>query len=504
MTSKNEKLRFDMKSELLNLDGRLHITSFGLIYSRRYILNFSLIKKTIQAGLFVLLIFFFNNNVKYYDQCAVGDTNLVALSVRTLTNRIGDFDKGNVGLSSRIPVKLNSYPTPGFNILFIIGESLRSQNMQVYGYHRPTTPFLAELVDSRNNEFFVARRAFTNASTTVVSLPSVFSGIAPYQPSDLLYRTPLFWDYVKSCGYSNFFISSHDHEWFRLSNFFAGSPDYYWNKKVSGLNRYNDIGIDDRKTTDEFFRYTRELLSAGKPFAGVLHYNTNHLPYNHPAEFVRWSGESVDNYDNSILYQDDLYRQVFQFLANNGALENTVVIIAADHGQAFREHGYIGHLDCNYIETVSVPMMFFIPKEVQKNFKMDVFKRNLAENHALVDIIPTLLTLLGIDNEPDIKSYSIKFAGRSLFENDSTNRDIIICNSHEISESNVGLSLVRQNMHYIFRTNITPPQEELYNIDADPWEHNNLWQNLDDSAKSTFHSPFEQFVSTANIISKRK
>ena len=205
MTSKNEKLRFDMKSELLNLDGRLHITSFGLIYSRRYILNFSLIKKTIQAGLFVLLIFFFNNNVKYYDQCAVGDTNLVALSVRTLTNRIGDFDKGNVGLSSRIPVKLNSYPTPGFNILFIIGESLRSQNMQVYGYHRPTTPFLAELVDSRNNEFFVARRAFTNASTTVVSLPSVFSGIAPYQPSDLLYRTPLFWDYVKSCGYSNFF-----------------------------------------------------------------------------------------------------------------------------------------------------------------------------------------------------------------------------------------------------------------------------------------------------------
>ena len=153
------------------------------------------------------------------------------------------------------------------------------------------------------------------------------------------------------------------------------------------------------------------------------------------------------------------YRQVFQFLANNGALENTVVIIAADHGQAFREHGYIGHLDCNYIETVSVPMMFFIPKEVQKNFKMDVFKRNLAENHALVDIIPTLLTLLGIDNEPDIKSYSIKFAGRSLFENDSTNRDIIICNSHEISESNVGLSLVRLNMHYIFRTNITPPQK---------------------------------------------
>lgn len=475
------------------------------IIPKRKWLSLRIIGRFVFGGLFIFLILFFNNNIRFYDQCAVADANIFSISLRTLTDRLFGVDKGNAGLSSRIPPKMDfSFEHPGYNVLFIVCESLRPQSMQVYGYERATTPFLDSLSSGADQELFVVDRAFTNASTTVVSLPSLFSGIAQYQPAGILYRSPLFWDYARSCGYPTFFISSHDHDWYHLSVFFTGAADYYWNKRISGNPRYNDLGIDDRLTVQEFENHTEQILRSGNQFAGVLHFNTNHLPYTTPADFYVWQGDSKDDYDNSVLLQDHYFSAVFDFLSRQKALSNTIVVITSDHGQAFREHNYIGHLECNYIETISVPMILYIPRGLQTRFNINNLRSNLGINHSLIDMIPTFLTIFGIESRPELSEYTVNYHGKSLFSSPDSLRDIIICNSHEISESNVGLSLVRGNYHYLLRTNTSPVQEELYEFHSDPWEKSNLWPSLADSAKEAFRSPFAKYDATKSIIKLHK
>ncbi len=482
-----------------SIDGNIVVSPKRKWFSIRFVGRF------IVGGLFIFLIMFFNNNIRFYDQCAVADANIFSISVRSLTDRLFGVDKGNAGLSSRIPPQMVcKFDNPGFNILFIVCESLRPQSMQVYGYERETTPFLCALASQPDQELFVVEHAFTNASTTVVSLPSLFSGIAQYQPAGILYRSPLFWDYARACGYPTFFISSHDHDWYHLSVFFNGAADYYWNKRISGNPRYNDLGLDDRLSVQEFVNYTEPLLNAGKHFAGVLHFNTNHLPYTTPSEFKRWSGDSKDDYDNSVLLQDYYFGEVFKYLSQKNVLSNTIIVFTSDHGQAFREHNYIGHLECNYIETVSVPMMLYVPKELQPRFDIRQLRANLGVNRSLIDIIPTFLTIFGIENRSEISEFAANYHGKSLFTAADPSRDILICNSHEISESNVGLSLVRGNYHYLLRTNTSPVQEELYDFHADPWEKTNLWNSLTDSAKAAYRMPFEKYEATKSIINLHK
>lgn len=468
-------------------------------------LKFRFIVRFVVGGLFIFLILFFNNNIRFYDQCAVADANIVSISARTVTNRIGGVDKGNVGLSSRIPSAINSkYPMPGFNVLFIVCESLRPQNMSVYGYKRQTTPSLDAIQNRVGQELFAFPHAFTNASTTVVSLPSIFSGIGQYQSPSLLYRMPLYWDYAKACGYSTFLISAHDNDWYHLSIFFTGAADYYWNKKVSGKPRYNDLGVDDLYAVEEFKRIAAPMIDSGKYFAGALHFNTNHMPYTTRPDFKRWTGDSQDEYDNSILLQDYYFGQVFDFLASKNALENTIIVITSDHGQAFREHNYIGHLECNYIETISVPLIYYIPTNLQSHFDMDQLRRNLNTNRQLIDVMPSFITIFNLDGKDELTEFTKNYDGTSVFRPTNEDRDIIICNSHEISESNVGLSLIRGAYHYLFRTNITPIQEELYQFRTDTWEKQNIWNELSDGEKDSYRNVFTNYEATKSIINLRK
>ena len=75
-------------------------------------------------------------------------------------------------------------------------------------------------------------------------------------------------------------------------------------------------------------------------------------------------------YDNSVYHFDRLIESMYSSLfSESGTLENTVIIITSDHGESLLEHNYLGHIESYYLETVSIPMMMYIPKSLQKNLK---------------------------------------------------------------------------------------------------------------------------------------
>lgn len=459
--------------------------------------------KAAHGAALLALLFVFNNNVRFADQCFVADVNALGFAARQVNNAIRGRDIGSSGLLARNRIILDpGRRNPGYNVLYVIGESLRRQNMHVYGYNRENTPFLDRLLEDRKDECFLFKRAFTVSTATLLAFPALLTGVSPVQPPVMLHTFPLFFEYARAAQYHTFLISSQTFQWYNFESFFSTPDiDFLWNKEKSGLPAVNDLGVDERKT----LQCLKDHLSGVKgPFAGVLHLNTDHYPYYTPEAFRKWGPEKIDLYDNTVLYQDHLLESLFGFLAEKGRDKNTVVVFISDHGEAFREHGFIGHRDYYYIEVLSIPLFVYIPVELQDRFNAAAMRENLDKNVSSLDVIPTLLEVLGMTGGPDIQKLLDQMLGRSLFTPVDSDRVILASNNNEISRYEEGLSLVRGGRHYLLQVNTMPHRQEVYDFIADPLEKRDLWNTLTPAEKSRFHRAFGPYPSCMNVFRRWK
>lgn len=466
---------------------------FFLLYNttseEKRIYNWPWYIKPFHFILCVILLFGFNNNVRFYDQCFVHDVNTISFSMRIYYNKHRKKVIGASGLLSRNRILLKKkYGSRDYNVLLMIGESLRKQNMSLYGYHRNTTPFLSMYAKKNPDQFVYFRKCFTVSTTTTLAAPCILNGAAAVQSGQIFHSLPLFWEYAKTLNYETFYLTSQSHEWKNFKLFFdTPDIDYLWNRELSGLPLYNDWGINDGQLVEKFIKHLTVILNKKKRFAGLLHFNTNHYPYDTPAPFRKWKGIKRDLYDNTVLYQDHLFEKIFEFLKKRGELKNTVIIFSSDHGEAFKEHGYVGHKDCYYLETTNIPLFIYVPKRLTRRFNMKQIKRNQSINVSTIDIIPTILEILQIKNKKDIKSLRMKMMGSSLFDKIPLDRELYILNGNDVSNYKIGLSMVKRNLHYLLHVHTLPYSQEVYNIYEDKEEKNNLWSEFFLSQKKAIH-----------------
>jgi uncharacterized sulfatase len=96
-----------------------------------------------------------------------------------------------------------------------------------------------------------------------------------------------------------------------------------------------------------------------------------------------------DGYDNSIRWTDNLLETLFEILEAGGHLENTLVVVASDHGEAFLERGFEGHGRKVYREETEIPLLISFPFRLDPGVVVSARTRN-------VDVWPTILDLLGL------------------------------------------------------------------------------------------------------------
>ncbi len=454
---------------------------FSLFYYFMFISEKELIKKIslkLKLPVLILLILIplipLTINIDRCDQCMIVDSNFTV----DLSRHLADWNRSNEFTGSGLPAKnspvLNkTKKQPQFNILLIIFESLRAQNMQIYGYGRETTPFLCSLSRSNPDSLYVFEKNFTVSTTTMLAIPAILTGVTPEQPGVYFETFPFLWEYAGMINYKTFFISSQSMNWYRFDRYYSlGRPDYFWNRDNSGLPSFNDFGIDDSLTVEWLNRHIAK--NAKRPFFGVMQFNTTHYPYKVPEKDIKWSGKYIDRYDNSVLRQDALLEKIFRNLSELGLLKNTVVIMTGDHGEAFKEHNSIGHIDTYNSETVSIPLIMYVPPRINSLINSLQLRANTAINTSNADITPTVINMLGVRDDKQVSRIYRNFTGKNLMAYIDRDRDIITLNSSEIMKFNSGVSLIKDNYHYILRTNIVPYRKELYNHKTDPMELNNI------------------------------
>ncbi|MDX2161646.1 MAG: sulfatase [bacterium] len=127
-------------------------------------------------------------------------------------------------------------------------------------------------------------------------------------------------------------------------------------------------------------------------------------PREHPLD--DWERHTLDAfYEAEIAYQDEQLGRLLDFLKTSGALANTAVVIAADHGELHGEHDFFGHGFSVHQELVHVPMTMHLPDLPAQRVGATVSTRRLF--HTFLDLAHATPPLDAADPNADVRGLSL-------------------------------------------------------------------------------------------------
>ena len=187
-------------------------------------------------------------------------------------------------------------------------------------------------------------------------------------------------------------------------------------------------------------------------------------------EFAERLDQLANDYDASLMYYDDRFADLIDFVESRGLSENTLIVWAADHGQAFGEHGLVGHGSALYMEQIHVPLVI-----VGGGMPPGTRVASVVSN---VDILPTIGQYIGLPPQSDGKSlYPV--AELAAAHGITKDREVYACADYTpqvIEDQIVMMVQSPSRMKYILTrsTDGRTLREELYDLALDPLEESDL------------------------------
>jgi arylsulfatase A-like enzyme len=322
------------------------------------------------------------------------------------------------------------------NVLLITVDTLRPDHLGCLGYPRNTSPHL----DALARRGVVFRYAITAAGRTVQSFPSILTGVYPQvhglrnegQSYEVIEGRPTLTRSLRDAGYDTFAVTKGLnvglHRDFELYD-----PDIYLDpegKKVYLPTR------DDHEATGKALHWLRRRGKTDRPFFLWMRYDAPHWPYEAPAPFTEMfdpdyrgahtfnSGQDPDprrgdiifgltrlpprevehaaaHYDGEVAYTDKAVGDLLAGLEAMGQTDRTLVVVTSDHGEGLGEHDYFfEHGAYLYDPVVRVPLIIVAPGRLPDGRVVETQGRT-------IDIMPTVLDLVGLPVPPGVQGVSL-------------------------------------------------------------------------------------------------
>jgi arylsulfatase A-like enzyme len=416
----------------------------------------------------------------------------------------------------------------------IVMDATRADHLSSYGYQRSTTPN----IDRIAAEGAIYEQAISPAPWTLPAVASLFTGLyasqhgthASHQYLDTHFLTLA--ELLRSRGYRT-----------------ALFPNVVWIDEPFGLHRgFDTYGLPGRlplfdrlfkrvtiiekayrrlfgrpyeSATRDTNRRIKEWLTTefedGVPFFINVHYGNPHLPHRfrepYTALFLGHLGAEAKKvnqdphrymagqanmteedfeilkalYDGEIAYLDSMLNQVFELLRERGILDDTLLIITADHGENIGDHGLMAHQYCLYDTLIHVPLIIRYPRLFAAGHR----EKSQVQTH---EIFTTIMDILGIEKEEvvnDVRGRSLipaKIAAQPLpfaiSEDPAPNLAPFRrkCPGFDPSKFDRRLRAVRcDGYKYVWASD---GRHELYNLVKDPHELENLIQTQAEKAEA--------------------
>jgi arylsulfatase A-like enzyme len=286
---------------------------------------------------------------------------------------------------------------PALNVLLISMDTLRAKSVGAYGCAYPTTP----AIDALAAEGALFENAFSPAAYTLPGHASMLTGLWMHTHGLV---TPKF---VLGFAQRGLAEALRQAGW-TTGGFTSASAWLDPDTGFAGFDRFvgQDAPFYPPTTAEPYLSFTHGLewmeSRGGRPFFAFLHNFQVHRPYLPPQPYSDLFrpepfGADPDRqqlaYEREVRYADDQVRALLDGVEWSGLRDRTLVILTADHGEAFFEHGWIEHTYDVHDEIARIPLIMRLPGAIPAG-------RRITEPVSLVDIVPTVLDLLGLPPLP--------------------------------------------------------------------------------------------------------
>jgi arylsulfatase A-like enzyme len=401
---------------------------------------------------------------------------IVVVAVLSLFVRIrvpGDWDRRPLGTVDDITQIRNR---DDVNVLFIMIDTLRAERLGSYGYERDTSPVLDELAHSGIRfDRHLAQSTWTKSSMASLwtGLYPVRTGITRYDgviPDTAVMAAELFRD----AGFQT--IGLWRNGWVAPTFGFDQGFDFYQRPvpttRPPNVRRENPT-LSERGNDESLIDVAKEFVRVSGQQRWFLYLHLMDLhEYTYDADTALFGSSHSDLYDNSIRWTDDSIGLLLAALSDLGQLENTIIAVVSDHGEAFLERGHEGHARDVYRETTEVPFLLSLP------FRLDpgVVVPSRTQN---VDALPTLLDLVGIEPPAGIDGRSrlpeilASASGRPLEETQAAFSHLDRNWSQRDSEPAPMIAVSEDGFRYVRTGQSADRVEQLFDASDDPRELRN-------------------------------
>ncbi len=363
--------------------------------------------------------------------------------------------------------------TTGLNLLVITLDTVRADRLGVYGYKTAATPNLDRL--ARQGVMF--ENCFSPVPLTLAAHSSIFTGKYPlghHVRGNGSYALPeqeiTLAERMKDIGYNTFGVIS---SFVLLAKFGLQQGFDLYDDSLNSHKMYNNY-TSEITAPDVYNKFLQWFVKQDqKPFFAWIHLYDAHEPYAPPRKFIDRFGKSPSNrYDGEIAFVDEAVGKIIEALEKKNVLDNTLIVIMGDHGEAFGEHLEYGHGIFCYDETLKVPLIFYNRQALPK-------KGLRVKNRVnLVDIYPTLLELFGMEPQRSVQGKSL--AGFLAGQEENELRNFYFESMYSQDEMNwaAPMGIIDGNYKYI-----NLPEPELYDLQNDAAEKDNLFWKKNALAK---------------------
>ena len=289
-----------------------------------------------------------------------------------------------------------------YNVVFVLADTVRADHVGCLGYKRNTTP----RIDALAKDAVLFTQARAQGSRTPWSFPSMFTGLFHSEIAGEKKSFPKIFDsnifiseILKDAGYATWAISSYIY--FTAENGFAQGFDGF-DTELHTIRAHIRKKPTSDLVTERTLAQIDRIKEEGKgPFFVFAHYADPHAPYVRHKGFKGFGKERSQRYDGEIQFVDHHIGVLLDGLDKRGLTEETVVIVAADHGEALTkkdDHGVQGHGQNLYEEQIHVPLVIKVPGQKPRRIDQQV---------GLIDVVPTIVDVTGVP-------FDGKFSGVSL------------------------------------------------------------------------------------------
>ncbi len=297
------------------------------------------------------------------------------------------------------------------NVLVLMLDTLRADHLGAYGYQRATSPNIDHFAQENVRFSYTV----TAAPWTPPSVASMFTGVYPATHG---WMPPNIRKDVKEAA-----IKLDDKlvtlaEIFKANGYstVAVSPNPWISEDFGYQQGFETFVFRERAPAEKIVKIGEaqidRLLKEDKPFFMYLHFLDPHDPYSAPDSYKSAFTDAVpgkqypprvlkniNHYDGEIKYMDAQIGRLFSYLKEQGLYDDLTIILVADHGEQFMEHGQHGHGHQLFNEEVHVPLIVKSPKVLGA--------RVVNITTSTIDVFPTALDAAGIKVPQGIPGVSL-------------------------------------------------------------------------------------------------